>query len=100
MKNWKYQIKDISDEDIYIAIRESNAYYTENCFKIPTPFTRPGIALSFKFPYDFLLQFHMKLVLAKMQKMVDEGKLECGVSLRTAWIVGEKNYFKKEEKNE
>lgn len=30
-----------------------------------------------------------KVVIRKMEKMVDEGKLEYGTSLRTAWIVGE-----------
>ena len=99
MKNGRYQIKDISDEDIYIAIRKSIKHYMENRFKFPVPFTDNAI-LKPTFPPDYLQKYPERLVLAKMQKMVDEGKLECGVTLRTAWIVGEENYSEKEEKNE
>lgn len=41
----------------------------------------PDVALSHKYP--------AKLVLAKMQHMVDRGLLNCGVSLRTAWVEGD-----------
>ena len=63
------QIKDITDEMIYAAIEQSRS--TTN-----------------KFPYDFI-DAPVKVVLTKMKKMVEQGKLDYGVSLRTAW---RKNY--------
>ena len=60
------QVKDISDEMIYEAIKRSKD-------------------VGDKFPYDFI-DAPQKVVLRKMEKMVDQGKLEYGVSLRTAWI--------------
>lgn len=39
----------------------------------------PDISLEHKYP--------VKVILAKMQKMVDKGILDYGVSLRTAWVV-------------
>jgi hypothetical protein len=38
----------------------------------------PTVALAHKYP--------AKVILAKMAQMVDCGLLECGVSLRTAWV--------------
>lgn len=36
--------------------------------------------------HESLTQWPAKLVLCKMQKLVDQGYLEYGVSLRTAWL--------------
>lgn len=38
----------------------------------------PDIALAHKYP--------VKVIMAKMQKLVDRGILNYGVSLRTAWV--------------
>lgn len=38
----------------------------------------PDMSLAHKYP--------VKVILKKMQKMVDAGILECGVSLRTAYV--------------
>ena len=89
MKNGKYQIKDISDEEVYEAIRKSRKHYMENRFKFPT--------INPMFPYNYL-KYPPKLILKKMERMCEQDKLEYGVSLRTAWIVGEENYPEKEEK--
>jgi len=63
----KKQTKDLSDEQIYKAIKQAKLSNS-------------------KFPYDFLPNYPVKVVLNKMQKMVDQGKIDYGVSLRTAWI--------------
>jgi len=81
MKNNKYQIKDISDEEIYEAIKKSKEHYDKYQIK-----SYPFISVKPTFPPDYL-KYPEKLVLAKMDKMCDEDKLEYGVSLRTAWIV-------------
>ena len=68
----KIQTKHISDEEIFQAIRAWRANPM-----LPTP----DISLANKYP--------TKVIMAKMEQMVRRGLLECGVSLRTAWIVGE-----------
>ena len=60
---------DIPEADIFAAC---DAFHNEGA---PTP----DIALADKYP--------QKVILAKMQKMENRGKLESGVSLRTAWVV-------------
>jgi len=41
-----------------------------------------------------VLPYPPKVILAKMERMVDKGILEYGVSLRTAWVVGHENLQK------
>lgn len=74
-KQHRVQIKDISDEEIYEAIRRWQALMDTK----PREAQTPDVALSHKYPE--------KLILAKMQRMVEQRKLDYGVSLRTAWIV-------------
>jgi hypothetical protein len=62
---------DITDEEILNAIREYGVG------RAPTP----DIALAHKYP--------VKVIMSKMRKLSDKGVLDYGVSLRTAWIVGE-----------
>lgn len=62
------QLKDIPESVILDAVR---------AFKAGLAST-PDIALADRWP--------PKLILAKMEKMIDKGVLECGVSVRTAWI--------------
>jgi hypothetical protein len=45
----------------------------------------PDIALADKYP--------PKVVLAKMQQLNDQGKLDYGVSPRTAWVVRSESYY-------
>lgn len=107
----KIQVKDITDEMVYAAIRKCRAHseamyarYITDYFDL-TPRQKAlvpvhiaalkmrgmqGINLQYKYPYDFI-KAPAKVTLAKMAKMVDQGKLSYGVSLRTAWIVGEEN---------
>lgn len=59
---------DISEEEIFAAC---DAFHNEGA---PTP----DIALADKYP--------PKVILAKMQKLDKQGKLDYGVSLRTAWV--------------
>lgn len=61
------QIKDLTDEQIFNAIKQAK--------------TVVG-----KYPYDFLPDYPVKVVLGKMQKMADRDLLDYGVSLRSAWI--------------
>jgi hypothetical protein len=58
---------DIPDAEILDACR---------AFKAGGP--TPDVALAHKYP--------VKVILAKMQKLVDRGWLDYGVSLRTAWV--------------
>ncbi len=64
------QIKHITDSEILAACRWSHAGG-------PTP----DKALAHKYP--------VKVILAKMQQMVRRGLLDYGVSLQTAWVVGD-----------
>ena len=67
-ENRKRKTSDIPNSEIIEAVRLFHAGKGET----------PDIALAHKYP--------AKLILAKMQKMVDKGLLNYGVSLRTAWI--------------
>lgn len=59
---------DIPDAEIIEACRMFHAGKADT----------PDVALADKYP--------PKVILAKMQKLVDKGVLNCGVSLRTAWV--------------
>lgn len=65
-------VKDISDQEIFEAIRKSKNS------------NEP-------WPYDFLPQHPVKVVMRKMEQMHRRGIIGAGVSLRSAWIVGEEN---------
>lgn len=58
---------DIPEAEIIEACRASRARTAKT----------PDIALAGKYP--------QKLILAKMAQLVEQGKLDYGVSLRTAW---------------
>ncbi len=60
---------DIADAEIIAACR---AFHAGNA-------ATPEAALASKYP--------PKVILAKMQQLLNRGVLECGVSLRTAWVV-------------
>jgi hypothetical protein len=70
-RSQKLTIKDIPDAEILDAVR---AFHSGGG---PTP----EVALAAKYP--------PKLVLAKMQRLVDRGVLNYGVSLHGAWIENE-----------
>jgi hypothetical protein len=59
---------DIPEAEIIEACRRFHAGETTQT---------PDEALSDKYP--------VKIIMAKMQKMADKGRIEYGVSLRTAW---------------
>ncbi len=59
---------DITDAEIFAAC---DAFHKNGA---PTP----DIALADKYP--------PKVILAKMQKLSNQGRLDYGVSLRTAWV--------------
>lgn len=61
---------DIPEEEIFAAVDAFHADLTR---------ATPEEALAHKYP--------PKLILARMKQMVDEGKLDYGVSLRTAFRV-------------
>lgn len=65
------KLSDISEEEIKEACR---AWRRTNPYG-PTP----EVALAHKYP--------AKLILKKMEKMIAKKILECGVSVRTAWVV-------------
>ena len=76
---------DISEEEIITAC---NIFKASNKVKINKEgheivlqkvLNTPDITLSEKYP--------VKVILAKMRQMVEQGKLDYGVSLRTAWVV-------------
>lgn len=60
---------DIPEQDILDACR---AFHEHGA---PTP----DVALADRWP--------PKLILSRMEQLVEKGKLEYGVSLRTAWVV-------------
>jgi hypothetical protein len=64
------QTKHVSDDEVLAACRRFHAGG-------PTP----ERALAHKYP--------PKVVLAKMEQMVRRKLLDCGVSLRTAWVVAD-----------
>ncbi|KKL89641.1 hypothetical protein LCGC14_1912660 [marine sediment metagenome] len=59
---------DIPEAEIFAAC---DAFHNKGA---PTP----DVALATKYP--------PKVILAKMEKLVEQGKLDYGVSLRTAWV--------------
>jgi hypothetical protein len=61
--------KDVDQAEIIAACNDFHAGVTTET---------PDEALAHKYP--------RKLILAKMAKMAAQGVLECGVSLRTAWV--------------
>lgn len=65
------QLKDVPESEILQACRDFHAG------RGPTP----EKSLAHKYP--------PKLILKKMEKMADANLIEYGVSLRTAWVVGE-----------
>lgn len=65
----KIQVKDISDAEILDCCQKVHTRAGET----------PDIALAYKYP--------VKVIMRKMQQMVERGLLEYGVSLRTAWVV-------------
>ncbi len=68
-QNRKPKRSDIADEMIFQCIRDRQA------------------GLHRMFPDEVLAdRFPQKVVLAKIQQMVDRGKLGYGVSLRSSWI--------------
>jgi hypothetical protein len=67
---------DIPDEEILAAIREGKRE-----LHALRPYKTPEEMLAHKYP--------PKLILSKMERMIEKGILECGISVRTAWIVGE-----------
>lgn len=69
--NKAIQVKHITDEEMIAACR---AFRTRTA---PTP----DVALADRYP--------VKVILAKMKQMVDRNILEYGVSLRTAWVIGD-----------
>jgi hypothetical protein len=98
------QVKDISDEQIYKAIRlrkkENEDAWEKRVpgYKTLTTMERIKIAAmaltdpkapNSKLVPDYFPGVSEKLIYRKMEKMVDQGKLEYGTSIRSAWIVGE-----------
>lgn len=64
----KIQMKDISTEEIILAVNEFHKNKGDT----------PDVALANKYP--------PKMILLKMKKMVEQGILDYGVSLKTAWV--------------
>lgn len=97
------QVKDITDEMIYSAIRAKNKYNAEQWERRIPGYSKATLLEKIKVsamalgdpkaPKNKLVTAFIdapeKLVYRKMEKMVDQGKLDYGTSLRTAWIVGE-----------
>lgn len=71
MKRKGVQCKHIPDSEILAACRAFRAGQG------PTP----DVSLGHKYP--------MKVIIAKMAKLVGRGVLDYGVSLRTAWVVAD-----------
>ncbi len=69
------QIKDIPDQVIFDACDAFHAALKRRDRTAQTP----EVSLADKYP--------PKLIMAKMDKMSDQHKIEYGVSLRTAWVV-------------
>jgi hypothetical protein len=71
------QVKHITDQEIIDACNAWRYSARAGVSQQPSIGT-PDVTLAHKYP--------VKVIMAKMQKMVDAGILECGVSLRTAWV--------------
>lgn len=98
------QVKDITDEAIYDAIRKrkkeneeawerrvpgyKNASILER-LKVASMAMSDPKAPKIKQVVDYFPGVNEKVIYRKMEKMVEQDKLEYGTSLRTAWIVGE-----------
>ncbi len=67
---------DISDAEILQACRDFHAGAADT----------PDVALAGKYP--------AKLILSKMRRLHDRGLIEYGVSLRTAWVVADRQEAK------
>ncbi len=77
------QVKHLSDLIMLRAIRDRWER------KMPTP----DIAL--------IAQFPLKVIMAKMEQLVDRKLMECGVSVRTGWLTDEgKEYLIELESNQ
>ena len=69
---------DISDYEILSCIKEQK--------------DTPDVILGKKYPF--------KVIMAKMEQLENRGYLDCGVSLRTAWLTNKgKEYLKGMNKN-
>lgn len=66
--NKSVQLKDLPEAEVLEACRKFHGRQGDT----------PDVVLSDRYP--------VKIILGKMQKMVDKGLLEYGVSLRTAWV--------------
>jgi hypothetical protein len=62
------KMKDIPEQEIIDACNAFHSHRAET----------PDVELATKYP--------PKLVVAKMEKMIRKGILDCGVSARTAWV--------------
>jgi hypothetical protein len=69
----RVKVSDITDEEIFAAC---DAFHQQQA-------ATPEAALHSKYPAN--------VTLAKMEKMVKQGKLDYGMSLRTAWVVRKDN---------
>jgi hypothetical protein len=65
----RVKTSDIPDAEILDACRAFHAGAAAT----------PDVALAHKYP--------VKVIMAKMEKLYRRGLLDCGVSLRTAWVV-------------
>jgi len=102
------QVKDITDEQVYTAIRTAKQMYEDRMKSLITNWDKlssteriqaSGQLLQMKFAganidlnvpaWHELIDAPFKVVWRKGEKMVDEGKLNYGTSLNTAWIEGE-----------
>jgi hypothetical protein len=68
MKQKSIQVKHLPDDEVLRAVGEYQAGRGDTA----------DVALSGRYP--------VKVILAKMKQMVRRGVLQCGVSLRTAWV--------------
>lgn len=72
------QAKNISEIEIFTAIGQAKADMSAWTYN-PSKGERCG-------PARFLMQYPEKVVYAKMQKMIDKGLLELGVSIRSSYL--------------
>lgn len=89
----KLSLKDIPAKDVLLQQQR----WTENNKKCGWPYyaDSPDYVKDFPFTYEAFPQWPEKLVFKKMEKLSDEGYLEYGVSLRTAWLTEKgKKYLK------
>ncbi len=79
--------RDVSELDILQAVRA-----TRQSKSVYIPNQAPYISLAHKYP--------VKLIMARMHQLNDQGLLDYGVSLRTAWLtkIGEQRLSELEDK--